>query len=58
MLSSPAYKKVMDNNVKLDLSFNDWKISKEKTLTEPKSAIFNYQLYKDPCEVKFDSIFS
>ena len=58
MLSSPAYKKVMDNNVKLDLSFNDWKISKEKTLTEPKSAIFNYQLYKDPCKVKFDSIFS
>ena len=56
VLSSPAYKKVMENNVKLDLSFNDWDISVEKTLTEPQSAFFQNQYNRNPCKVKFDSI--
>ena len=30
----------MENNVNLELSFNDWDVSKEKTLREPKSAYF------------------
>ena len=30
----------MENNVNLKLSFNDWDVSKEKTLREPKSAYF------------------
>ena len=40
VLSSPAYKKVMEKNVNLELSFNDWSISEEKTLKEPKRAYF------------------
>ena len=40
VLSSPAYKKVMEKNVHLELSFNDWSISIEKTLKEPKKAYF------------------
>ena len=55
VLSSPAYKKVMENNVELDVSFNDWDISTEKTLTEPKSALFDWSDNKD-CQVKFDSM--
>ena len=41
VLSSPAYKKVMENNVDLELSFNNWRISREKTLKEPKKAYFD-----------------
>ena len=40
VLSSPAYKKVMEKNVNLELSFNAWSISREKTLKEPKRAYF------------------
>ena len=40
VLSSPAYTKVMDNNVDLDLSFNSWSKSMKKTLKEPKRALF------------------
>ena len=41
VLSSPAYKKVMENNVDLELSFNNWSISRDKTLKEPKRAYFD-----------------
>ena len=41
VLSKPVYKKVMENNVDLELSFNDWDVSKEKTLREPLSAYFS-----------------
>ena len=56
VLSSPAYKKVMENNVKLDLSFNDLYISIEKTLKEPKSAFFAKSYYGLPwhCQVNLD----
>ena len=40
ILSKPVYKKLMKNNVDMELSFNDWDVSKEKTLTEPLSAYF------------------
>ena len=40
VLSGPPYKKVMEKNVHLELSFNDWSISIEKTLKEPKKAYF------------------
>ena len=40
VLSSPAYKKVMEKNVHLEHSFNDWSRSIEKTLKEPKKAYF------------------
>ena len=40
VLSSPAYKKVMGKNVHLEQSFNDWSRSREKTLKEPKRALF------------------
>ena len=40
VLSSPAYKKVMEKNVHLEHSFNDWSRSREKTLKEPKRALF------------------
>ena len=40
VLSSPAYKKVMEKNVNLELSFNDWSTSLQKTLKEPKRAYF------------------
>ena len=30
----------MENNVDMELSFNDWDVSKEKTLREPLSAYF------------------
>ena len=56
VLSSPAYKKVMDNNVDLELSFNDYAISKEKTLKEPKRAYFSHSQSntKSNCQVNFD----
>ena len=56
VLSSPAYKKVMENNVDLELSFNDYDISKEKTLKEPKRAYFSHSLSraKSNCQVYFD----
>ena len=60
VLSGPAFKKVMENNVDLELSFNDWDVSKEKTLKEPKGAYFSdsessvNSEYK--CQVKFDYI--
>ena len=40
VLSSPAYKKVMEKNVHLEHSFNGWSRSREKTLKEPKKALF------------------
>ena len=40
VLSSPAYKKVMEKNVHLEHSFNDRSRSIEKTLKEPKKAYF------------------
>ena len=55
VLSSPAYKEVMKNNVDLELSFNNWDVSKEKTLTEPKRAYFSDSessvRYKYKCQV-------
>ena len=48
----------MDNNVDLDLSFNNWDISQEKTLKEPKRALFGDSEMKSysnfHCEVKLD----
>ena len=41
VLSTSAYEKVMQNNVNLELSFNDKSISIEKTLKEPKRAYFD-----------------
>ena len=52
VLSSPAYKKVMDKNVNLDLSFNVWEISYEKTLKEPKRVLFGHSGLDYPCQVK------
>ena len=46
VLSSPEYKKVMENNVDLELSFNNWNVSKEKTLQEPKRAFFSHSKSK------------
>ena len=56
VLSSPAYKKVMENNVDLELSFNDWDMSKEKTLIEPKRAYFSnsQSSARSNCQVYFD----
>ena len=46
----------MDNNVK-DISFNNWDISKEKTLKEPKTAFFSHSessiKFKYKCQVNF-----
>ena len=46
----------MDNNVDLELSFNDWDISKEKTLKEPRRAYFSnsQSSAKYNCQVNFD----
>ena len=38
--SKQAYEKIMKNNVDLELSFNSWNISIEKTLITSKSAVF------------------
>ena len=53
VLSGPAYKKVMENNVDLEISFNDWDVSKEKTLKEPKRAYFSHSQSraKSNCQV-------
>ena len=53
VLSSPEYKKVMENNVDLELSFNDWDVSQEKTLKEPKRAYFSHSQSraKSNCQV-------
>ena len=58
VLSSPAYKEVMKNNVDLKLSFNDWDVSKEKTLKVSKRAYFSHSKSKakSDCQVDFDSI--
>ena len=42
ILSSPAYKNVMEKNVNLKFSFNEKIISIEKTLKEPKRAYFDW----------------
>ena len=60
VLSSPAYKKVMDNNVDLEHSFNAWNLSVEKTLKEPKRAYFagstTSTLKHKNCQVNFNYI--
>ena len=60
VLSSQAYKKVMENNVDLEISFNDWDVSKEKTLKEPKRAYFSHSVssvkYKYKNQVKYDYV--
>ena len=60
VLSSPAFKKLMENNVDLELSFNDWDVSKEKTLKEPKRAYFSDSKssirYKYKCQVNYDLV--
>ena len=38
--STQTYEKVMKNNVDLQLSFNSWDISLQKTLNTSKSALF------------------
>ena len=54
ILNSSVYKKVMDNNVK-DISFNDWDISYEKTLKEPKTALFsNAMIVSNQCQVNLN----
>ena len=45
LTTSQAYEKVMKNNVDLELSFNSWDISIEKTLNTSKSAIFADSLF-------------
>ena len=64
--STQAYKNIMKNNVDLELSFNLWSISIQRTLNTTKSAIFAdtsfpnwgsiYSKYgKDfPCLVRFN----
>ena len=42
VLSSTAYKNVMENNVDLEHSFNDWYVSMETALKEPKTAYFSH----------------
>ena len=57
VLSSPVYKKVMENNVNLEFSFNDWDVSKEKTLKEPKRAYLSDSessiRYEYKCQVNY-----
>ena len=56
--TSSAYKNIMKNNVDLEVSFNYWNISKEKTLKEPKKALFSNSRRllhdKSHCQVKMD----
>ena len=60
VLYTSAYKKVMDNNVNLDLSFNEWHMSMEKTLKEPKRALLSNSMIVSNsnyhCQVKLDYI--
>ena len=60
VLSSPAYKTVMDNNVDSELSFNDWDISKEKSLKDHKGTYFStsQSSAKSNCRVSFNYISS
>ena len=51
VLSTPLYKSVKENNVDLESSFNVFKISINKTLTEPKSALFAYS-FLEHCKVR------
>ena len=53
VLSSPAYKKVMENNIDMKNSFNDFYISYERTLKESKAALFghSYSEAKSDCQV-------
>ena len=44
----------MENNINLDVSFNEWDVSLEKTLTQPKSALFSSSYYENHCQVKLD----
>ena len=44
----------MDNNVK-DISFNNWDISKQTTLKEPKTALFsNAMIVSNQCQVNLN----
>ena len=45
--STQDYEKVMKNNVDLELSFNSWDISIEKTLNTSKSALFSESSFFD-----------
>ena len=47
LTSTQAYEKVLKNNVDLELSFNSWDISIQKTLNTSKSAIFANSLFLD-----------
>ena len=40
LTSTQAYEKVLKNNVDLELSFNSWDISIQKTLNTSKSALY------------------
>ena len=52
----------MKNNVDLELSFNDWDVSINKTLKEPRRAYFSDSEskvnYKYKCQVNFNCIAS
>ena len=50
--STQAYEKVMKNNVDLELSFNSWDTSIQKTLNTSKSAIFADSQFLDWPELK------
>ena len=56
--STQAYEGIMKNNVDLELSFNSWDISIQKTLNSPKSAIFADSSFFDwarvPCVVRLE----
>ena len=56
VLSSPAYKIVMANNIDLEHSFNDYDISIDRTLKEAKKALFthSYSSANSDCRVNFD----
>ena len=45
--STQAYKNVMKNNVDLELSFNSWDISIQRTLNTTKSAIISNSGFLD-----------
>ena len=49
----------MENNIDMKDSFNDWHISHEKTLKEPKAALFgtSYGKTKSDCKVNNDFTF-
>ena len=49
----------MENNIDLELSFNDWDLSKQKTLKEPKRAYFSASdsSIKSFCQVKENYVF-